>query len=143
MRGTLKTSDLDDRKLTSRYMFSFVGEVVSWKSKLHKFVIPSTTKVKYIAMTEVSKEVLWIKKFLEDLGLKQDGYLVNYDSQTEAEYIAMIEAGKEMLWMKNFLKDLGLKQDGYLKNCDSQSDSKMSKNVIYYREIKHVNVRYH
>ena len=40
----------------------------------------STTEAEYIAANEASKEMLWLKWFLQELGLKQDGYVVNCDS---------------------------------------------------------------
>ena len=74
--------DLDGRKSTSGYSFTFAGGVVSWQSRLQKCVVLSTTEVEYIAANEVGKEMLWLKRFLQELGLKQDGYVVNCDSQS-------------------------------------------------------------
>ena len=73
--------DLNGRKSTSRYLFTFAGRAVSWQSRLQKYVALSTTKTEYIAANEVGKKMLWLKRFLQELGLKQDGYGVNYDSQ--------------------------------------------------------------
>ena len=73
--------DLDGRKSTSGYSFTFAGGVVSWQSRLQKCVVLSTTEVEYIAANEAGKEMLWLKRFLQELGLKQDGYVVNCDSQ--------------------------------------------------------------
>ena len=72
--------DLDGRKSTSGYSFTFAGGVVSWQSRLQKCVVLSTTEVEYIAANEAGKEMLWLKRFLQELGLKQDGYVVNCDS---------------------------------------------------------------
>ena len=76
------TGDLDGWKSTSRYLFIFAGGAVSWQSRLQKCVALSTTEAKYIAVNEVGKEMLWLKQFLQELGLKQDGYVVNCDSQS-------------------------------------------------------------
>ena len=73
--------DLDGRETTLRYLFTFARGVVSWQSKLQKCVALSTTEAKYIAANEAGKEMLWLKRFLQELGLKQDGYVVNCDSQ--------------------------------------------------------------
>ena len=56
--------DLDGRKSTSRFLFTFVGGAVSWQSKLQKCVAFSTTEAEYITMTEAGKEMLWMKWFL-------------------------------------------------------------------------------
>ncbi|KAK9940454.1 hypothetical protein M0R45_017116 [Rubus argutus] len=41
--------DLDSRKSTSGYLFTFAGGAVSWQSKLQKCVALSTTEAEYIA----------------------------------------------------------------------------------------------
>uniref|UniRef100_A0A2N9FPX7 Integrase catalytic domain-containing protein n=1 Tax=Fagus sylvatica TaxID=28930 RepID=A0A2N9FPX7_FAGSY len=76
------TGDLDGRKSTSGFLFTFAGGAVSWQSKLQKCVALSTTEAEYIAATEAGKEMLWMKRFLQDLGLKQDEYVVHCDSQS-------------------------------------------------------------
>ena len=74
--------DLDGRKSTSGYLFTFVGGAVSWQSRLQKCVALSTTETEYIAANEAGKEMLWLKRFLQELGLKQDEYVVNCDGQS-------------------------------------------------------------
>ncbi|XP_056697666.1 uncharacterized protein [Spinacia oleracea] len=68
---TDKADDLDNRKSTSGYVFTFLGGAISWQSKLQKCVALSTTEAEYIAAVEASKEMLWLKRFLQELGLKQ------------------------------------------------------------------------
>ena len=72
--------DLDGRKSTSGFLFTFAGGAVSWQSKLQKCVALSTTEAEYIAATEVEKEMLWMKRFVQELGLMQDEYVVFCDS---------------------------------------------------------------
>ena len=72
--------DLDGRKSTSGFLFTFVGGAVSWQSKLQKCVALSTTEAEYIATTEAAKEMLWMKRFVQELGLMQDEYVVFCDS---------------------------------------------------------------
>jgi hypothetical protein len=74
--------DLDGRKSTSGFLFTFAWGAISWQSKLQKCVALSTTEAEYIAATEAGKEMLWMKRFLQDLGLKQDEYVVHCDSQS-------------------------------------------------------------
>uniref|UniRef100_A0A2N9FFW3 Integrase catalytic domain-containing protein n=1 Tax=Fagus sylvatica TaxID=28930 RepID=A0A2N9FFW3_FAGSY len=74
--------DLDGKKSTSGFLFTFARGAVSWQSKLQKCVALSTTEAEYIAATEAGKEMLWMKRFLQDLGLKQDEYVVHCDSQS-------------------------------------------------------------
>ncbi|OMO59210.1 Integrase, catalytic core [Corchorus capsularis] len=44
--------DLDSRKSTSGYIFTFAGGAISWQSKLQKCVALSTTEAEYIAAIE-------------------------------------------------------------------------------------------
>ena len=62
--------DIDTRKSTSSFGALFVGGAVSWKSKLQKCITLSTTEAEYVAATKLFKEMLWMKKFLYELGLK-------------------------------------------------------------------------
>ena len=74
--------DLDGRKSTSGFLFTFAGGAISWQSKLQKCVALSTTEAEYIAATEAGKEMLWMKRFLLELGLSQLTYVVFCDSQS-------------------------------------------------------------
>ena len=64
------TRDLDCRKSTSRFLFTFTGGAISWQPKLQKCVSLSTTGAGYIVTTEAGKEMLWMKRFLQELDLK-------------------------------------------------------------------------
>ncbi|GKV15591.1 hypothetical protein SLEP1_g26368 [Rubroshorea leprosula] len=74
--------DLDNRKSILGYLFTFAKEAVSWQSKLQKCVALSTIEAEYIVATEASKEMLWMKRFLQELALKQKEYVVFCDSQS-------------------------------------------------------------
>ena len=74
--------DVDSRKSTSGYLITFAGGAVSWQSKLQKCVALSTTEAEFIAATEACKELLWMKKFLNELGFHQDRYELFCDSQS-------------------------------------------------------------
>ena len=62
--------DLDCRKSTSGYLFTFVRGSISWRSKLQKCVSLSTIEAEYIAANEAGIEMLWMKWFLQELDLK-------------------------------------------------------------------------
>ena len=74
--------DLDCRKSTYEYVFTFVGGAISRQSKLQKYVSLSTTEAEYITATEAGREMLWMKRFLQELDLKQRDYIVCCDSQS-------------------------------------------------------------
>ena len=74
--------DLNSRKSTFGCLFTFVGGAISWQSKLQNCVALSTTEAEYIAANEAGKEMFWMKRFLQELCLMQDKYVVHCDSQS-------------------------------------------------------------
>jgi len=68
-------SDFDgDKEIsisTSGYAMSLGSGAVSWRSRKQSIPTDSTTKVEYVAAVEATKEIVWLKKILEDLQVKQ------------------------------------------------------------------------
>jgi hypothetical protein len=55
------------------YMF-FVGVgVVSWNCKKQPTIALSTTEAEYMATNQCTKEAIWLRKLMVDVGLVQDG----------------------------------------------------------------------
>lgn len=54
------------------YVFSLGGFVVSWKAILQPTMTLSTNQVEYMALTEATKEGIWLKGLVGDLGLHHD-----------------------------------------------------------------------
>ena len=79
--------DLNKRKSTIGYVFTFAGGVVSWVSKLQIIVALSTTEVEYIAATQACKEAIWTQRLLEELGHKQEKISVFCDSQSAVHIV--------------------------------------------------------
>ena len=63
-----KAGDVDTCKSTSGLLITFVGGVVAWQPRLQKCVAFSTIEVEFIAAIEACKKLLWMKRFLQDLG---------------------------------------------------------------------------
>ena len=59
--------DLNNRKSTSGFIFFFNGPF-SWSSKLQRCVAQSTTEAEFIAASESSKEAVWNRRLLEEIG---------------------------------------------------------------------------
>lgn len=55
--------DLDNLKRTSSYVFMWGGMVVSWMSKLQKYMAFSTTKAEHVAIFEAGKEIVLLVNF--------------------------------------------------------------------------------
>jgi hypothetical protein len=74
--------DLDTMRSTSGYVFLLGGGAVSWSSKRQGMVTLSSTEAEYVAATHASKEALWLKRFLVELGWTQDAVRVYCDNQS-------------------------------------------------------------
>ena len=62
-------SDLDFRKSTSGCVFTLGGGAISWRSVKQSYITDSTMEAEYVATCEATKEAVWLKKFLSDLGV--------------------------------------------------------------------------
>ncbi|KAE8690124.1 hypothetical protein F3Y22_tig00110926pilonHSYRG00104 [Hibiscus syriacus] len=74
--------DLDKRRSTTGYVFTFAKAPVSWKSTLQSTVALSTTEAEYMAVTEAMKEAIWFQGLLGELGMEQKHIKVHCDSQS-------------------------------------------------------------
>ena len=79
--------DLDGSKSTTGYAFTLSGGTVSWVSKLQSVVAMSTTEAEYVAAAQASKEAVWLKMLLEELGHVQEKITLLCDNQS-ALYLA-------------------------------------------------------
>ena len=62
-------TDRDDCRSQSGFVFLLNGGAVSWRSSKQDTVADSTTESEYIAASEAAKEAVWMKKFIQDLGV--------------------------------------------------------------------------
>ena len=78
----LASNDLDGRRSTTGYVFSYGGTAISWTFKLQKTVALSTTEAEYVVATEASKEMVWLQSFLDELGKENKSSRLYSDSQS-------------------------------------------------------------
>eukprot|EP00253_Pinus_taeda_P023964 PITA_23964 len=81
-RFMVNPGDLDKKRSTIGYVFTLVGGAISWTSKLQETIALSTTKAEYIAASDASKEVIWLKGFLDEIGRTQEKVNVLCDSKS-------------------------------------------------------------
>ena len=60
-------SDKDSRKLTSGSVFTLGGGAIVWWSIKQSCIVESTMEAEYVAASEASKEVVWLRTFLSGL----------------------------------------------------------------------------
>ena len=71
-----------DRRSTTGYVFLLGGAAISWNSKKQRTVALSSTEAEYMASTHSTKEALWLRSALRELGLLKDGpTLIHGDNQ--------------------------------------------------------------
>lgn len=75
-------ADLDKRRSITGMVFTVGGNVVSWRSSLQKSIALSTTEAEWIALGEASKEAMWLRGFINELGFEQDRVEIFCDSQS-------------------------------------------------------------
>lgn len=56
-----------NRRSNSGYLFKLNGGVISWSSRKQKCVALSSTEAELIALTEASKEGIWIRRLLNEI----------------------------------------------------------------------------
>ena len=74
--------DRDSNRSTTGYVFTVGGTAVSWISRLQRVVALSSAEAEYVALTEASKEMIWLQRFMEELGKKQESSRLYCDSQS-------------------------------------------------------------
>ena len=61
--------DMDTHRSTTGYLFKVFGGAVAWKSRRQPTVALSTTEAEYMASADASRQAIWIRLFLDNLGL--------------------------------------------------------------------------
>jgi len=76
--------DNESRRSTSGYVFQLANGPVSWRSKRQAIVALSSTEAEYIALTEATKEAIWMRSLLTEMQLDDNEskvVLINMDNQ--------------------------------------------------------------
>eukprot|EP00253_Pinus_taeda_P020448 PITA_20448 len=63
--------DKETRVSTSGYSMSLGSRAISWRSRKQSVPADSTTEAEYMAAAEATKEIVWLRKILEYLQVKQ------------------------------------------------------------------------
>lgn len=101
--------DADKRRSTTGMVFTVGGNPVSWRSSLQKVVALSSTESEYIALSEASREAVWLRGFMNELGFSQDAVNIYCDSQSAiviAKNAVCNERTKHVQTKYHFVRDL-------------------------------------
>ena len=80
--------DRDTRISVYGYVIYFCGAPIAWKSKSGKSVTLSSTEAEYFAMSEVVKEIIFVKQVIESMGIKLKFPIVVRVDNVGAIYLA-------------------------------------------------------
>ncbi|MCO5614147.1 hypothetical protein L7F22_068428 [Adiantum nelumboides] len=72
--------DLDKRRSTSGYLYTFAGGAISWFSSLQSCTTLSTTEAEYVAASDACKEAIWLTRLVRDLGIVDEVPVLHCDS---------------------------------------------------------------
>lgn len=79
--------DKESRRSTSGCVFMVGGAAISWRSERQSVVATSTTEAEYIAAAEAVKEMIWLKRFLEEMTGSCIKPLLRMDNQSAMKLI--------------------------------------------------------
>eukprot|EP00253_Pinus_taeda_P027989 PITA_27989 len=75
---------VDDRKITSSYVFHMGSGAISWASKKQSIVALSTAEAKYVAATSATCQAVWMRRMLRSLGQEQAKEIVIFCDNSSA-----------------------------------------------------------
>jgi hypothetical protein len=87
--------DRGDRKSTDGFCTFLGGNLVTWRSKKQNVISTSSAESEYRAMANAGKEVMWIKNFLQELGVFITDPIPLFCDNQAAIYIASNEVYHE------------------------------------------------
>lgn len=64
-------SDLEDKKLITRYGLFLDRVIITWCNKRHHTISKSNSKVEYMAVSQCAKKDMWIRQLLKKLPRKE------------------------------------------------------------------------
>ena len=63
------------------FFFKLAGGVISWRSHAQKTVALSSTEAEYMAISDFSKQAIWIKTLLSEIGIQLKSVPIYGDNQ--------------------------------------------------------------
>ncbi len=79
--------DREDRRSISGYVCTYAGGAITWSSKKQPTVALSTMEAEYMALTNCTCKVIWLRALLTELGLPLDGPTqIKVDNQSEIKF---------------------------------------------------------
>lgn len=119
------SGDTVDRKSNTGYLFQIGGATICWASRKQTSVALSSMEAEYVALSEACRELLWLRKLLEDFGFKQQGPTTVFEDNISCIDFTSVDRtsrrSKHIDTRKFFAKDLSDKGLVSISYCPSES----------------------
>ena len=137
--------DAEDRRSTGGYVFILAGAAVSWKTKKQGITALSSTEAEYVALSEATKEAIWIKRVLRELETREVPKAeVDISRYHEEEILRQWEPeNEEYLEKKEEWPNNLTTSKPQMIMADNQGCIKLAENIYGNSKAKHVEIRYH
>jgi hypothetical protein len=116
--------DVEDRKSTSGYVYTYGSSAISWSSKKQPIVTLSTTEAEFVAAASCACQGLWLKRILCQLGEDQGKGIVIFCDNSSSIKLSknpiMHGRCKHIDVRYFFLRDLVKDEVFELKHCKTQ-----------------------
>jgi hypothetical protein len=122
--------DAESAKSTSGLLVKLAGGPISWSSKKQTIVALSSTEVRYIALCEVGREVVWLRSLLSQLRMtdSKESVLIHVDNQTaikmaqdEGNNARRKHINVKYHWIRELIQD-GAIQVKWIRTDEQQAD---------------------
>jgi hypothetical protein len=128
--------DRDKRRSTGGFVLTLCGGAVSWKTRKQDVVALSTTEAEYIALTEASKEVIWMRRLLHEIETR--------DIESSSTDIRQSHDESTNQWENTEDSELTpLPMPATTIFVDNQGAMKLADNPQFHNRTKHIDIRYH
>ncbi|GLI61382.1 hypothetical protein VaNZ11_003750 [Volvox africanus] len=100
------------------------GTAIGWKSRLQPTVATSSVEAEYMAAASTTREALWIRKLLNDLGMEQDYVRIWDDNQGAMSLITnpiSTERSKHIDVIHHFVRERAERGEVKLDYCPTES----------------------
>jgi hypothetical protein len=122
--------DRDDRKSTSRYVFTLQDAAVLWKANKQSMVTLSSTKAEYVGSSEAAREGIWLQCLLNDFT----------DSCSEDRIAKLPEIREDVIAKLPARRESSFPQLLYMYNQSAMKIAMSSASQVNER-TKHIDIR--
>lgn len=134
--------ETESRKSTGGYVFIMGGAAISWKTKKQTTISLSSTEAEYVALSEATKEAMWMKRLLREIETRTV-------PKAEIDLAKYHEEEIERQWKPWLTSDEQEEPDEFTTSrpqkimADNQGCIKLAENVLNNSRAKHIEIRYH